>query len=82
MVPPLQGASQLLGVFSLHCALFRVDAARPRLGRAFGPRRLRAKPTPTTFGTNRAFAHALPPSLRAPLVPFSVPACFVPLPLL
>jgi len=34
---------------------------------------LRAKRNPTAFGTNRAFPHALPPSLRAPFVPFSVP---------
>jgi hypothetical protein len=58
---------------------------RTPLGRGsdgrFAPRRLRAKLNPTPFGTNRAFAHALPPSLGLRSFPFSVPFCFVPLPL-
>ena len=47
----------------------------PPLGRGsdgrFGLRRFRAKLTPTPFGTNRAFPHALPPSLRPPFGPFA-----------
>jgi hypothetical protein len=47
----------------------------------FGLRRFRAKLTPTPFGTHRAFTHALPPSFGLRSVPFTVPACFFPLPL-
>jgi len=44
----------------------------------FGLRRFRAKQKPTTFGTRRAFTHALPPSsgLRSALC--SVPGLFFP----
>jgi hypothetical protein len=47
----------------------------------FGLRRFRAKHEPNAFGTHRAFTHALPPSFGLRLVPFTVPPCFVPLPL-
>jgi len=58
-----------------------VDAAWPRSDGRFGLRRLRAKLTPTAFGTHRAFTHALPPSFGLRSVPFTVPPCFFPLPL-
>ena len=44
----------------------------------FGLRRFRAKPTPTPFGTHRAFTHALPPSFGLRSVPFAVPVLFLP----
>jgi hypothetical protein len=59
-----------------------VNAASSGSGGRFGLHRLRAKPEATAFDTNRAFTHALPPSLWAPFVSFPVPFCFVPLPLL
>src|SRR5713101_1559060 len=41
----------------------------------FGLRRFRAKQTPTAFGTNRAFPHALPPSFGLRSVPSPVSSC-------
>jgi hypothetical protein len=55
-----------------------VNAASSGSGGRFGLRRLRAKPNPSAFGTNRAFANALPPSLRAAFVPFLRSVLFCP----
>jgi transcriptional regulator with XRE-family HTH domain len=65
-----------------HFALLRVDAAWPRLRRAFRTAPVsRQTVNPKRFVTNRAFPHALPPSpgLSSALCP--VPPCFFPLPL-
>jgi hypothetical protein len=58
---------------------FRVDAARPRLGRAFRTAPAsRQTINQQRFGTHRAFTHALPPSFGLRSVPFTVPGLFLP----
>src|SRR5579863_2774709 len=74
LTPPKEAAPSFL-----HCVLFRVDAAWPRLGRAFRTAPVsRQTIKQERFGTHRAFTHALPPSFGLRSVPFAVPVLFLP----
>ena len=68
--------------FSLfHFALFRVDAAWPRLGRAFRTAPVSRQTKPKCVWHSPRFHSRLPPSFGLRSIPFTVPPCFFPLPL-